>query len=352
MRIVTGEDWNKIMHDCMVVPPRCTRGGSYWESDCGNSTASILYFCSFYIIITYIVLNLLVAIIMENFSLFYSNEEDALLSYTDIRHFQTVWNMIDTGRKGVIPARRVKFLLRLLRGRLEVDAEKLYKHMCYEIEKLNNGSDVTFHDVLNMLAYRSVDIRKSLQFEELLAREELEYLIEEEVAKLTIRNWLNKCLKRIKAKDQTNVIKNLQRSNELAFFREAQAITTNEALRKTATVESSGGDDRRFKNTDDRQQQQQQQLQKELPKKKLDRTITLPTPSSDNSSYRVQSNTRDISSETKASKRPAQQQLQQNVGLTFSSDESYPWRSWQGPHLTNTRKDIESWWTNQLQMSA
>ncbi|CAF4971496.1 unnamed protein product, partial [Rotaria socialis] len=60
-----------------------------------------------------------------------------------------------------------------------VDAEKLYKHMCYEIEKLNNGSDVTFHDVLNMLAYRSVDIRKSLQFEELLAREELEYLIEE-----------------------------------------------------------------------------------------------------------------------------------------------------------------------------
>jgi hypothetical protein len=36
----------------------------------------------------------------------------------------------------------------LFQGRLEVDAEKLYKHMCYEIEKLNNGSDVTFHDVL------------------------------------------------------------------------------------------------------------------------------------------------------------------------------------------------------------
>jgi len=33
-------------------------------------------------------LNLLVAIIMENFSLFYSNEEDALLSYADIRNFQ------------------------------------------------------------------------------------------------------------------------------------------------------------------------------------------------------------------------------------------------------------------------
>lgn len=132
-----------------------------------------------------------------------------------------------------------------------------------------------------MLAYRSVDIRKSLQFEELLAREELEYLIEEEVAKLTIRNWLNKCLKRIKTTDQTNVIKNLQRSNELAFFREAQGVTTNESLRKTATLDSAGSDERRFRNLDDRQQMQPLQMQKEIPKKKLDRTITLPTPSSE-----------------------------------------------------------------------
>ena len=51
----------------------------------------------------------------------------------------------------------------------------------------------------SMLAYRSVDIRKSLQLEELLAREELEYTIEEEVAKQTIRNWLDKCLKKIRA---------------------------------------------------------------------------------------------------------------------------------------------------------
>jgi hypothetical protein len=130
-----------------------------------------------------------------------------------------------------------------------------------------------------MLAYRSVDIRKSLQFEELLAREELEYLIEEEVAKLTIRNWLNKCLKRIKAKDQTNVIKNLQRSNELAFFREAQAITTSESLKRTtdAAAAAAGDDEKRTRNVDDRQQQ----IQKDGVKRKLDRTITLPTPSNE-----------------------------------------------------------------------
>ena len=47
-----------------------------------------------------------------------------------------------------------------------------------------------------MLCYRSVDIRKSLQFDELMQREQLEFMIEEEVAKQTIRNWLDKCLKR------------------------------------------------------------------------------------------------------------------------------------------------------------
>uniref|UniRef100_A0A1B6CHW0 Ion transport domain-containing protein n=1 Tax=Clastoptera arizonana TaxID=38151 RepID=A0A1B6CHW0_9HEMI len=219
-RIVTGEDWNKIMHDCMIQPPYCTPANNYWETDCGNFIASLIYFCSFYVIITYIVLNLLVAIIMENFSLFYSNEEDALLSYADIRNFQNTWNIVDIHQRGVIPVRRVRFILRLLRGRLEVDPQKdrlLFKHMCYELERLHNGEDVTFHDVLNMLSYRSVDIRKALQLEELLAREEFEYIIEEEVAKQTIRTWLEGCLKKIRAtsKQQNSLIAGLRATNEL-----------------------------------------------------------------------------------------------------------------------------------------
>lgn len=59
-RIVTGEDWNKIMHDCMIQAPYCTPADNYWETDCGNFTGSLIYFCTFYVIITYIVLNLLV----------------------------------------------------------------------------------------------------------------------------------------------------------------------------------------------------------------------------------------------------------------------------------------------------
>ncbi|MEJ1280667.1 sodium leak channel non-selective [Cricetulus griseus] len=230
-----------------VQPPFCTPDEfTYWATDCGNYAGALMYFCSFYVIIAYIMLNLLVAIIVENFSLFYSTEEDQLLSYNDLRHFQIIWNMVDDKREGVIPTFRVKFLLRLLRGRLEVDLDKdklLFKHMCYEMERLHNGGDVTFHDVLSMLSYRSVDIRKSLQLEELLAREQLEYTIEEEVAKQTIRMWLKKCLKRIRAhsiflqkqQQSCSIIHSLRESQqqELSRFLNPPSIETTQPSEDT-----------------------------------------------------------------------------------------------------------------------
>lgn len=52
-RIVTGEDWNKIMHDCMVQPPYCTPGNNYWETDCGEihikKKLLLTYFNHFYL---------------------------------------------------------------------------------------------------------------------------------------------------------------------------------------------------------------------------------------------------------------------------------------------------------------
>ena len=55
--------------------------------------------------------------------------------------------------------------------------------------------------------------RKALQLEELLGREELEYIIEEEVAKITIRKWLDGCLKRIRENEQS-LIAGLRAMNE------------------------------------------------------------------------------------------------------------------------------------------
>lgn len=50
-----------------------------------------------------------------------------------------------------------------------------------------------------MLSYRSVDIRKSLQLEELLAREDLEMTVAEDVAKMIISDWLTGCVKRMRS---------------------------------------------------------------------------------------------------------------------------------------------------------
>ncbi|XP_067933869.1 sodium leak channel NALCN-like [Watersipora subatra] len=204
-RIVTGEDWNKIMRDCMITKPNCYPGDNYWETDCGHAPLSFFYFGTFYVIITYIMLNLLVAIIMENFSLFYSNEEDALLSYNDIRMYQNTWNDVDLARKGSIPNSKVPDLLQQLTGRLKMDirsvpTKMLFKYLCYEIQYLHGGEsgEATFHDVLLMLSYRSVDIRKSLQLEEFLVREDLEMTIAEDVAKKLISDWMTRCVKRMR----------------------------------------------------------------------------------------------------------------------------------------------------------
>ncbi|XP_059826507.1 uncharacterized protein LOC132394413 isoform X2 [Hypanus sabinus] len=50
-----GGDVNKVQ------PLFCTPSNeNYWETDCGNYAGALMYFCSFYVIIAYIMLNLLV----------------------------------------------------------------------------------------------------------------------------------------------------------------------------------------------------------------------------------------------------------------------------------------------------
>ncbi|XP_061697803.1 sodium leak channel non-selective protein isoform X6 [Syngnathoides biaculeatus] len=333
-RIVTGEDWNKIMHDCMVFPtqvqaPFCTPDEHrYWETDCGNYAGALIYFCSFYVIIAYIMLNLLVAIIVENFSLFYSTEEDQLLSYNDLRHFQIIWNMVDDKREGVIPTSRVKFLLRLLRGRLEVDLDKdklLFKHMCYEMERLHSGGDVTFHDVLSMLSYRSVDIRKSLQLEELLAREQLEYTIEEEVAKQTIRMWLKKCLKRIRAKQQ-------QSCSIIHSLRESQQQELSRLLNPPSIETTVPSEDRNADNPDRPSQPEMSGLQQLL-------SPTL----SDRGGYRQDSS--DLG-------KPQRKLGQWRLPAGRTSVRSIVCKMNPGNDEASSGSEVKKWWTRQLTVES
>ena len=195
-RITTGEDWNLLMHDCMVKPPKCSlnENDNFWETDCGNEFFAQLFFFSYYIIITYIFLNLFIAVVIENFSLFSSADEDMLMSDTDLKAFQEVWNIIDRDCAGKLTPKRAKLALGLSIAKLKFSVTTdrfLYKRMCAEIDRVCGGKDVSYHDLLLVLAYNDprVKLSRNLQLEERLAREDQIRAITEEVAAQTIGLW-------------------------------------------------------------------------------------------------------------------------------------------------------------------
>ena len=195
-RITTGEDWNRLMHDCMVSPPKCSLNAedNYWQTDCGHSVGAAIFFFSYYVIVTYIFLNLFIAVVIENFSLFSSTDEDMLMSDTDIKVFQEVWNIIDIDHCGKLSARRAKLALGLSIAKLKYNVildRFLYKRMCAEVDRISNGKEVSFHDLLLVLAYNDsrVKLSRNLQLEERLSREDQVRATTEEVAAQTIRVW-------------------------------------------------------------------------------------------------------------------------------------------------------------------
>ncbi len=82
-RCVTGESWNGIMHDAMIVdvphplglhnPNRCDSAAG----TCGSPVAAIIYFIFFTLIGGFVMLNLVIAVILENFSGLASEDEQA-----------------------------------------------------------------------------------------------------------------------------------------------------------------------------------------------------------------------------------------------------------------------------------
>jgi len=76
-RCATGENWQQIMADCDLSPPeQCQShpddGG---KSTCGTAFA-VPYFISFIILCTFLVLNLFIAVIMDNFEYLTKDESE------------------------------------------------------------------------------------------------------------------------------------------------------------------------------------------------------------------------------------------------------------------------------------
>ena len=68
-RCITGESYNGIMHDAMITeeysaPGRCSNA----EGNCGKPTAAVVYFISFFVLESMVMLNLIVAVVLDSFA--------------------------------------------------------------------------------------------------------------------------------------------------------------------------------------------------------------------------------------------------------------------------------------------
>ena len=120
-----------------------------------------------------------------------------LMTNSDLKSYQEVWNLIDIDRSGKLSCNRAKLALNLSIFKLgfSIHMDKfMYKLMCAEIDKISGGKDITFHDLLLVLAYNDARVKLSrhLKLDERLAREDQVRSIVEEVAAQTICTWCAK----------------------------------------------------------------------------------------------------------------------------------------------------------------
>lgn len=126
LRAATGEAWDYCMHDLAAQSDGCVDDPPYdpemcgfndFEgckplNGCGNSVAYV-YFCTFTLLITYVMLNLTIAVILEGFSASQEDEEP-LFEPELLEEFQYKWADIDKKAKGMVYITKLMTLVSIL----------------------------------------------------------------------------------------------------------------------------------------------------------------------------------------------------------------------------------------------
>jgi len=153
-RMMTGENWNGIMRDCMVQAPFCD------GDNCGNPIISPLIHCSFQVFSTMLIIDLIVAVILNQFENELAKEKRAnnFVTEEDINKFGTLWSKFSPVH--TIPVSKLPLLLRLLDQPLGLeDANKTLTGvaMASYIDNLQipcDGKEVHYLDVIHQLGER------------------------------------------------------------------------------------------------------------------------------------------------------------------------------------------------------
>ena len=112
-RSATGESWQEIMLDCTNKPEaRCDPKSDDLDPEgrgCGSDFA-YFYFITFFIVCSFLILNLFVAVIMDNFD--YLTRDWSILGPHHLDEFVRLWSEYDPDAKGRIKHVDVVTLLR------------------------------------------------------------------------------------------------------------------------------------------------------------------------------------------------------------------------------------------------
>ncbi|XP_060913471.1 voltage-dependent L-type calcium channel subunit alpha-1D [Labrus mixtus] len=177
-RCATGEAWQEIMLACL--PGKlCDPESDYnpgEERTCGSGFA-IIYFISFYMLCAFLIINLFVAVIMDNFD--YLTRDWSILGPHHLDEFKRVWSEYDPEAKGRIKHLDVVTLLRRIQPPLGFGKLCPHRVACKRLVAmnmpLNSDGTVMFNATLFALVRTALKIKTEGNLDQ--ANEELRAVI-------------------------------------------------------------------------------------------------------------------------------------------------------------------------------
>uniref|UniRef100_A0A452I8C4 Voltage-dependent L-type calcium channel subunit alpha n=1 Tax=Gopherus agassizii TaxID=38772 RepID=A0A452I8C4_9SAUR len=177
-RCATGEAWQEIMLACLPGK-HCDPESDYSpeeEFTCG-SNFSIIYFISFYMLCAFLIINLFVAVIMDNFD--YLTRDWSILGPHHLDEFKRIWSEYDPEAKGRIKHLDVVTLLRRIQPPLGFGKLCPHRVACKRLVAmnmpLNSDGTVMFNATLFALVRTALKIKTEGNLEQ--ANEELRAVI-------------------------------------------------------------------------------------------------------------------------------------------------------------------------------
>ncbi|KAH7641284.1 muscle calcium channel subunit alpha-1-like [Dermatophagoides farinae] len=180
-RSATGEAWQEIMMDCadtrdVRCDPLSDEGSKDRNANCGSMLA-IPYFISFYILCSFLIINLFVAVIMDNFD--YLTRDWSILGPHHLDEFVRLWSEYDPDAKGRIKHLDVVTLLRKISPPLGFGKLCPHRVACKRLVSmnmpLNSDGTVMFNATLFAIVRTALKIKTDGNIDE--ANEELRAVI-------------------------------------------------------------------------------------------------------------------------------------------------------------------------------